>query len=66
MKHDDKIRSADRLSKMGGFYAQLGKALLLADNVNEERLINAFPECNMQHEAKLRLIYGCNDNLLER
>ena len=66
MTHDQKIACADRLSKMGGFYEALGKALLLADNTNEERILNAFPECRMQYEAKIRLVYERNDNLSQR
>jgi hypothetical protein len=64
MTHDEKIKAADRLSKMGGFYAALGKALLLADNVNEEKLIRAFPECITQQNAKLKVIFGGRYNHL--
>jgi hypothetical protein len=65
MTHDQKIRTADRLSKMGGFYSKLAEALLLADNVNEEILINAFSLYSLEHKANLRLIHGRFDYLPE-
>jgi hypothetical protein len=57
MTHNDKIATVNRLSKMGGFYEALGKAWLLADNSNQERLERAFPEYCVKHEAKIRLVW---------
>jgi hypothetical protein len=59
------IQAIDRLHDKGGFAVELGKCALLADQSNLKRLLDAFPEYFMQYEAKLRLVYGCNNNLLE-
>jgi hypothetical protein len=59
------IQAVDRLHDQGGFAVELGKCALLADQSNLKRLVDAFPEYFKQYEAKLRLVYGRNDNLLE-
>lgn len=66
LTRDEKIKAVENLQSKGGFFATLGKAWLLADNVNEERLLAAFPECITQNKAKLRLVYdGRYNHLLE-
>jgi predicted dinucleotide-binding enzyme len=62
-----KIAVAHSLKSKGGFASKIGEALLLADNVNEERVVAAFPEYFIEHKAKLRLVYdGRYNHLLER
>ena len=59
------IQAVDRLHDKGGFAVELGKCALLADQSNLKRIVDAFPEYFKQYKAKLRLVYGRNDNLLE-
>ena len=49
------LQAVDRLEARGGFADALGKAVLLADNENLKRLINAFPEF-FEGQASLRLV----------
>jgi hypothetical protein len=58
------IETVERLSNRGSFAVTIGKLALIADADNLERLINAFPEY-FKGQAYIRLVYGCNDNLLE-
>jgi len=59
------IQAVDRLHDKGGFAVELGKCALLADPSNLKKLADAFPEYFVQYEAKLRLVYERNNNLLE-
>ena len=58
------LQAVDRLEVLGGFACAIGKAMLLADNDNLKRIVDAFPEY-FDHKAKLRLINECNNNLLK-
>jgi len=49
------LQAVDRLDVLGGFACAIGKAMLLADNDNLKRIVDAFPEYFMQYEAKLTL-----------
>lgn len=44
MTRDEKIQLVERLARLGGFAESLGKAMLLADEQNLEKLVVTFPE----------------------
>jgi len=49
------LQAVDRLEVLGGFACAIGKAMLLADNDNLKRIVDAFPEYFEGH-ALLRIV----------
>lgn len=50
------IQAVDRLENKGSFAVSLGKAALIADEENLKKLVEAFPDYFIKHEA-IRIVW---------